>query len=382
MTTKADTSVKFGLSTIADAPVVRGQAGAMIELLDAVLVNGYCIRTVDSVVVASEVATVSISAGVPYPEHAVVAMSGASVSTLNDEWRIHSVTGSSFKFDCPGLADGTASGTISVKMAPAGWIKAFEGTNLAAYRSADPASTGVYLWVDDSDARYPRVRGYEAMTAIDAGTNPFPTFAQSALTAYNWVKSSTTDTASRPWAFVGDTRMIYPMIAAHRSTYEGIYSLVRFGDLVAFNPADPWACEIIASTTTSINVPGQNMEASYSVGSHASVSRPRGLDGLYSPAPRQSLSAVPSLNTSAPPPADTQLLAEVFSTNTSSIGSEVRGRAPGLLWSYGATTTLFSTQTVEVADGRVLFFVRAGNQTVTSNPRHVAYDLGVTGGWR
>jgi hypothetical protein len=382
MTTKADTSVKFGLSTIADAPVMRGQAGAMIELLDAVLVNGYCIRTADSVVVASEVATVSISAGVPYPEHAVIALSGASVSALNDEWRIHSVTGSSFKFNCPGIADGTATGTISVKMAPAGWVKAFEGTNLAAYRSADPASTGVYLWVDDSDARYPRVRGYEDMTAIDAGTNPFPTFAQAALGAYNWIKSSTTDTASRPWAFVGDTRMIYPMIAAHPSNYEGIYSLVRFGDLVAFNPADPWACEIIASTTTSINAPGQNMEASYAVGSHASASRPRGLDGLYSPAPRQSLSAVPSLNSGGPTPADTQLLAEVFPTNSSLSNEPVRGKVPGLLWSYGTTTTLFSTQTVEVADGRVLFFVRAGHQTVTSNPRHVAYDLGVTGGWR
>jgi len=382
MTTKADTSVKFGLSTIADAPVMRGQAGAMIELLDAVLVNGYCIRTVDSVVVASEVATVSISAGVPYPEHAVIAMSGASVSALNDEWRIHSVTGSSFKFNCPGIADGTATGTISVKMAPAGWVKAFEGTNLAAYRSADPASTGVYLWMDDSDARYPRVRGYEAMTAIDAGTNPFPTFAQSALGAYNWIKSSTADTASRPWAFVGDTRMIYPMIAAHPSNYEGIYSLGRFGDLVAFNPADPWACEIIASTTTSINAPGQNMDSSYAVGSHASVSRPRGLDGLYSPAPRQALSAVSSLNPAGPPPTDTQLLSEVFPTNSSLSNEPVRGKVPGLLWSYGTTTTLFNNQTVEVADGRVLFFVRAGNQTVTSNPRHAAYDLGVTGGWR
>lgn len=381
MTTKADTSVKFGLSTIADAPVMRGQAGAMIELLDAVLVNGYCIRTVDSVVVASEVATVSISAGVPYPEHAVIAMSGASVSALNDEWRIHSVTGSSFKFNCPGIADGTASGTISVKMAPAGWVKAFEGTNLAAYRSADPASTGVYLWMDDSDARYPRVRGYEAMTAIDAGTNPFPTFAQSALTAFNWIKSFTTDTAPRPWAFVGDTRMIYPMVAAHAGNYVGIHSLPRFGDLVAFNPADPWACEILASASTSINGPSQNMDSAIS-GSGTGSSRPRGVDGVYAPAPRTCMSAVSSLTLTGGTPSDTQLLAEVFSLNTTAPGSDVLGKAPGLLWSYGASLTLYDGQALAGVDGRVLLFVRAGTAYASNPPRHVAFDLGVAGGWR
>ena len=381
MTTKADTSVKFGLSTVADAPVMRGQAGAMIELLDAVLVNGYCIRTVDSVVVASEVATVSISAGVPYPEHAVIAMSGASVSALNDEWRIHSVTGSSFKFNCPGVADGTATGTLSVKMAPAGWVKAFSGTNLAAYRSADPASTGVYLWVDDSDARFAKVRGYEAMTAIDAGTNPFPTLAQYALSNFTWAKSNAADASSRKWGFCGDGRMMHVPIAFLSNT-PSLSAFHRFGDLVAHDPADVWACEIIAHTSSAPNGTYAGMYAAlHTPANSQGSSRPRDALGNYAPSARAGACHVTMVGEDAY--ASDQIFASpIVALDSTTTTSRLRGTVPGVLV---VRNHLITNMDYAVANtgADLLFFVRASDSTPNEAELiYGAFSLAPNGGWR
>ncbi|ENO76599.1 hypothetical protein B447_17686, partial [Thauera sp. 27] len=88
MATKLDTQVKWFHSAQPDAPVLNGQAGSLINVLDACLLNGYSVRTPDSVVVSGGVATVGISAGNPYEKHAVVEISGASDSALNGQWRI------------------------------------------------------------------------------------------------------------------------------------------------------------------------------------------------------------------------------------------------------------------------------------------------------
>ena len=159
---KADTSVKWFHSGMIDAPVLSGQAGKLIELLDACLINGFSTRTPDSIVVAGGVATVSIGAGNPYEQHAVVEISGANNAALNAEWRIDTASASSFTFLCPGVLDGTVAGSV-VKRAGAGWGKPFSGANIAAYQSVDPASTQLYLRVNDNDARFSRVRGYENM---------------------------------------------------------------------------------------------------------------------------------------------------------------------------------------------------------------------------
>ena len=107
---KANTEVKWFHSDMLDAPVLRGQAGALIELLDACLINGFSTRTPDSITVTSGVATVALSAGNPYEKHAVIKITGASVAALNDEWRIDTTAASSLTFLCPGVPDGAARG--------------------------------------------------------------------------------------------------------------------------------------------------------------------------------------------------------------------------------------------------------------------------------
>jgi len=239
------TPVRWFHSGMADAPVLRGEAGALIQLLDACLINGFCTRTLDSLVVSGEVATATISAGNPYERHAVIRISGASIAALNGDHRIDTAGASTFTFPAPGVPDGAASGTMTVIRSPAGWSKPFAGTNKAAYQG-DENSTQLYLRVDDTEALYTNVRGYENLTDIDTGSGLFPTAAQQAT--WWWTKSNTANATARPWAMVADGSLIWLMEAWH-ATYPLISQLDHFGDIAPFG-SDAYGCSITAQRGT------------------------------------------------------------------------------------------------------------------------------------
>ena len=202
--------VKYMHSGMAGAPALNGTVGAMIAVLDACLINGFGLKTVDSLVVASNVATMTISTGHSFEVGSVSLISGVTgaLSALNGEWRVTETTTNTVTFDAPGIANGTAAGTITTKVAPLGWSKPYGTGNYAAYKSTDPAALGHYLRVDDTDATNARVRGFETMTTVDNGTGLYPTDAQISGGGY-WRKSSTADSTSRNWAVIGDGRFFY-----------------------------------------------------------------------------------------------------------------------------------------------------------------------------
>ena len=251
---KADTSVKWFHSEQADAPVLNGQAGSLIAVLDACLLNGFSVRTPDSVVVSGGVATVGISTGNPYEKSAVIEIGGASDPALNGQWRIGGAQATSFTFNCPGVADGTVTGA-SVKRAPAGWAKPFAAANMGVYQSADPASTQLYLRVDDSDTRTARLRGYEDMTDVTTGTGPFPTIAQLA-NGVTWAKSNEVNSNPKKWALFADGFLVY----FYQATYGASNPAVgAFGDFETFTQGDRYNC-IIAGSASYPNTayPGSN----------------------------------------------------------------------------------------------------------------------------
>lgn len=256
---KADTSVKWFHSDMPGAPTLRGEPGALIELLDACLINGFDPRTPDSITVAGEVATVTLSGGNPYDKHAVVAITGASLAGLNAEWRIATSTATTFTFACPGVADGAATGAAS-KRAGAGWSKPYADTNVSAYQSISLFSTRMYLRIDDADPRYARVRGYERMTDIDVGVDPFPTLAQRAATDYTWPKSDAVSAAPRPWIVCADESMIY-LVVKHDEYEPFGHSLFWFGDLVPYFQDDVFYCAISADASASPPYPGHSSAA-------------------------------------------------------------------------------------------------------------------------
>lgn len=207
-----DTSVRYYDSTMAGAPALPGVAGALIGLLDACGKDGFGSVTLNSLVVAGNVATGTVSAGHNFAMIGgavgpVITIAGATPAGLNGTWRIASVPNSTtFTFATSGIADQTATGTITAKRAPLGFSKVFSGTNKAAYRADDVASSRLYLRVADDGtgaATYARVRGFETMSDVDTGTGPFPTDAQVSGGLY-WGKSSAANATARAWRIIGD----------------------------------------------------------------------------------------------------------------------------------------------------------------------------------
>ena len=242
------TDVKYLHSSMIGAPTLSGQAGTLIAVLDACLVNGFGLGTVDSLVISGGIATVTRAAGHPFEADSIALIAGATVTggTVNGEQRVLSVTGTTYTFDATGIANQTATGTITHKTAPLGWAKQYSNTNLAAYKSSDVSATGCLLRVDDTGTNNARVVGYEAMTTIDLGTNPFPSTTQVSGGGF-WGKSSTADATTRPWILFGDKRGFILCVQWTGSTTYGSY---WFGDIVSNKTADAYGCVLSAKTVS------------------------------------------------------------------------------------------------------------------------------------
>lgn len=230
------------------APSISGTVSSLIDALDGCLVNGFAAVTLTSLAVASNVATATISGGHSFLQWSVVEIAGASPSGLNGRKRVLSVTGTTFTFATSGIADQTATGTITAKVPAAGWTKAFSATNFAAYRNDSVAGTGGYLRVDDSSAQTARVIGYMAMTDVNTGTDPFPTEAQIAGGGY-LRKSSAASATARNWIVVADDRGLYIVIDTDGTG--AAYKAYFFGDYLSFaSGAGPWDCMISCGLST------------------------------------------------------------------------------------------------------------------------------------
>lgn len=240
-------TVKWLHSGMTGAPSMTGLAGSLVALLDACLVTGFGLGTLDSVVVAGGVATATRAAGHPFEVGTIVNVSGATPAGLNGDKRVLSSTVVAYTFDATGIADQVATGTIVHKAAPLGWEKPFASTNLGVYRSPNVESTRNYLRVNDTinPSYYAQVIGYEEMTAHSAGTKPFPTSAMAASGGC-WVKSVTSDSAPRPWVIVGDDRGFYFCSAWGSAGHTTHY----FGDINSLKSPDPYRCLLVASPTS------------------------------------------------------------------------------------------------------------------------------------
>jgi hypothetical protein len=217
-----DTSVKFffgnPFSRIhANAPKLSMNAGGLIAVLDACLVNGIGQVTATSLTIdAYGVATLTTSAAHGYqrPETRIL-IQGADQTALNREWIIKDIpTSTTLRFDVSGLnlENSTATGTITCAIAPLGWTKEYSGTNLAVYRAK--GGNRPYLYIDDTSS-FSRVRGYRSMTSLTNGTDPFPTDAQFTGGGYwnHWSNGSYYGNSSSgtdlSWHLVGDDRFFY-----------------------------------------------------------------------------------------------------------------------------------------------------------------------------
>lgn len=223
------------------APVLNNTAGSMLAVLDACLINGFNVKSVTSIVVASDVATVTCTGhGYSNSYGKLVKIAGATPAGLNGNKQITVTGANTFTFVTSGITDQTATGTISARRAPLGtWEKPYTGTNKAMYRSTDTTVTGALLRVDDAlsgggcSATSARVRMVEAASDVDTFTTPCPTDGQLSNGGY-WQRGSNTATA-KGWRLIGDGRFFWFLTQLSTGTSHAPY---LFGDYASYKAGD------------------------------------------------------------------------------------------------------------------------------------------------
>ena len=225
-------------STMTGAPVLSGTAGALRAVLKACMVDGFGAGAVATLTVAAGIATASFAGAHPYRVGTIAQFGGATPAGLNGQKRILSTTASAITFDATGIADGTATGTITHKVAPAGWQELFAGsvTNVLCLKPAVVEATGCVLRVDDTGTTNARVRAYEAMTGASAGVGPTPLESQLAGGLF-WPKSSVASTLARTWYLVADERGFYLAVAPAGSDR---YTILFAGDTASLKSGDAY----------------------------------------------------------------------------------------------------------------------------------------------
>lgn len=391
MASPVNTTVKWARSTMPGAPVLTRAAGSLIALLDALLVNGWGVQTATSVVVASGVATATFATDHAAARHGVVLVAGVTgaLAGLNGEQKVTAVEPNKIKWATT-AADGTAAGTITIKMAGAGWTKPFSGTNLAAYKSASPAAHGQFLRVADTTAEYARAVGYENMTAISTGTGLFPTSAQ-VSGGYYWGKNDEiSGTNAVPWVFASDGRFFYLFVQACINSTGGwarSFTPTSFGDLVPESPSgDPYATVVTGASDASWPVIGPVYVYTYHT-VDAYVAAPRARSGAGTSSRGATLAELNLDNQGATPlqlpnPISGAIpMGRVLYKDATS--EFPRAAFPGLYWStaiYMERATNHGS-ILELTSGKSMLGIFAGNGVNDSNAFRGAF-LDLTGPWR
>lgn len=247
--------VKYINNAMRGAPQLSGTVGTLIAVLDAFLITGFGLVAAVSVNVSAGVATATLQAGQSFDKDCIVWVDGATPSALNGEARVLSTSSTSITWATT-APDGTATGTITIKVAPVGqWEKKFSGTNKAVYRSTDPQASGFCWCVDDTETTTARVRGYESMSDVDTGTGPFPTDAQISGGGYQIKSIQATGVAVR-YDLIADSRTILVGIGAAfpQTTIATTAPLRGFGDMVPLRASgDGFAVAISCTGTSSVS---------------------------------------------------------------------------------------------------------------------------------
>jgi hypothetical protein len=261
--------VKFFLSTMENAPALTPSFGSMISLLDAVLVNGFNNKTVDSISRVGTEVTVNILAGHKYVVNQIVTIAGADQVEYNGEHRVKAVTSTALTFDITTLptTPATTASSLTIMTSPLGFQKAFAATGLAAYRSTNVLGPRIYLRVDDTQySGYTtnmhtcaRIQICETMSDINTyggARAPYdpasPTLNDTTDGTYKWTYSvNGTPTEAHMWTLVGDDRGFYFYPAMTSPGYWYTYKIpYAFQEFTSFKTGDAYnvflACHAMA----------------------------------------------------------------------------------------------------------------------------------------
>lgn len=373
-------------------PVLNGTAGSQIAVLAACLANGVGLKTA-TIAVASGIATATFSTGHSFTPNTIALFADATPAALNGEKRILSVTTNTATFAAAGVADGAATGTITAKLAPAGWIELFSATNLSCFKPTAIESSGCVLRVDDTNATLARVVGYESMTDANNGLGAFPTAAQFAGGMY-WGKSSAAGATARPWMLFADDQAFHLWVAASAS-YPTHGTLFSFGDILSDKSGDAYRALLTggAANVLSVVAPGC-LGYGHASAAGANAYMPRADTGLGGSQLVKKIAAhnlgsgysgTTAYNSNAlmyPNRPDNSLRLspiEIFA------GGHIRGRVAGVYHSPQIFGESFQTgdpvQGTGIYAGRTFMALRVGGPGIQLSNAGVAF-IDITGPWR
>ncbi len=274
-------------SAMPGAPVLTAAAGTLRSLLKACLVDGFAAMGVFSLKVSGGVATATYTALPPFRAGSMADFAGALPAALNGRKKIISVSDKSVLFAAPGVPDGDATGTITSKVAAAGWSELFPGSepNVLVLKPAMPESTGCLLRLSDTGS-WADVEGYVSMTDASTGEGRFPTPNMTDRgVPLQWAKSAGGPDEPRAWYVISDGRFLIFYVEPNSSVIGGRGGVVMgFGDIASYKSPDDYGSMISGYVSGGMHDPGwgdlsqtpggSNRSGTYMAKSHAGTGGP------------------------------------------------------------------------------------------------------------
>ncbi len=241
-------STKWFHGDMQGATVLNRAIGSLNAVLQSILIDGFNLKTVDSLTYDAGIATLTVSSNHGFEKHQVIQVMGASQSEYNGEFRVLSVTPTTLTYAVAGTPVTPATGSITVKAAPiGGWERAFNSSNVSIYKSTSLLSSQMRLRVDDSALNYSWITGCEDATSSTDIINAFPRAYPSKKLC--WGKSNLgNDTASK-WFAVGSELGFHLFVKWDQSTYAH-YSFI---DFPSYKSGDAYNCYILGHETNGSN---------------------------------------------------------------------------------------------------------------------------------
>jgi hypothetical protein len=113
---------------------------------------------------------------------------------------------------------------------PAGWDIAYTATNKRAYRAA--TGNRHYLRVDNA-SNGSRVRGFQSMSDVDTGSDPFPNNTQINNGGY-WYSSNSTNDNARAWMIVANEKTFWLYICTSSTSTSTVFQSQNPGHVLYF----------------------------------------------------------------------------------------------------------------------------------------------------
>lgn len=235
-----------------NVPGSTGGDGGWIGVLRACLINGYGSKDASSVTVSSGVATFNcVAHGFIVGQCLLLAGATSPSTVVNGERYVTATTANTFTFaTAHGNGAVTTTGTITAKVAPAGWTEPYSPTttNITCFKQG--GGNGFYFNINETAVQTSVVHGFESMTAcnIANGTGAFPTTAQLATGVY-WQRSDATNTVTRQWIILATDRHLYLHVEQALGNFTGSANFNAFADLKSYRPGDAYATLLIGNNS-------------------------------------------------------------------------------------------------------------------------------------